>query len=97
MALLLVLEWRFPSERAARLEVRPRHRVFLEQLRTQGRLVAAGPWSDDSGALIILEAEDAADVERLLEADPYVRERVGGERLLREWVPFIGGTIEASG
>jgi len=97
MAQLFVLEWRFPPERAARLEVRPRHRVFLEQLRTQGRLVAAGPWSDDSGALIILEAEDAAEVERLLEADPYVRERVGGERLLREWVPFIGGTIEASG
>jgi hypothetical protein len=35
-------------------------------------------------------------VERIIEADPYVRERVGGEWLLREWDPFIGGTIEAS-
>jgi len=94
---LFALEWRFPPEREARLKMRPQHRVFLEQLRAQGRLVAAGPWSDDSGALIILVAEDAAEVERLLEADPYVRERVSGERLLREWDPFIGGTIEAFG
>jgi uncharacterized protein len=93
---LFVLEWRFLPEREARLEVRPQHRVFLEQLRAQGHLVAAGPWSDDSGALIILVAEDVGEVERLLEADPYVRERVGGERLLRKWDAFIGGTIEAS-
>ena len=28
---LFALEWRFPPKREARLEVRPQHRVFLEQ------------------------------------------------------------------
>jgi uncharacterized protein YciI len=94
---LYVLEWCFPAERDARLAVRPRHRDFLERLRSEGRLVAAGPWSDESGALIILVAEHVEEVERLLEADPYVREGVAGARRLHEWRPITGGTIDASG
>jgi uncharacterized protein YciI len=94
---LFALEWCFPAERDARLFVRPRHRDFLERLRSESRLVAAGPWSDDSGALIILVAENLEEVERLLDVDPYVREGVGGARRLHEWRPIIGGTIDASG
>jgi uncharacterized protein YciI len=94
---LYTLEWCFSAEREPRLAVRPAHRAFLERLRSQGRLVAAGPWSDDSGALIILVAQSVEEVERLLEVDPYVSEGVGGERRLCEWRPFIGGTIDATG
>jgi uncharacterized protein YciI len=94
---LYALEWCFSAEREARLAVRPQHRAFLERLRSQGRLVAAGPWSDDSGALIILSAGRVEEVDHLLEADPYVTEAVGGERRVREWRPFIGGTIDATG
>jgi len=57
-------------------------------------LVAAGPWADDSGALIVYSAPDSASVENLLEADPYVAEGVGGERTLREWSPIMGGRIQ---
>ena len=92
---LYVLEWSFPAEREKRLAVRPRHRAFLEQLRVDGRLIAAGPWSDDSGALIVLKASSRDELERWLEADPYVRDGVG-ERTLREWTPIIGGTVDAS-
>jgi uncharacterized protein len=90
---LYALEWTFPAERDARLAVRPRHREFLQRLQEQGRLVAAGPWSDDSGALILLVAESVDEVEQWLAEDPYVIEDVGGERRIREWTPFFGGTI----
>ncbi|HUA03949.1 MAG TPA: YciI family protein [Solirubrobacteraceae bacterium] len=90
---LFVLEWRFGSDREARLAVRPQHREYLEELRDAGHVVAAGPWADDSGALIVYSAGDAAAVENMLENDPYVSNGVGGERTLREWSPIIAGAI----
>ncbi|MEX1157435.1 MAG: YciI family protein [Thermomicrobiales bacterium] len=52
-------------------EVRPRHREYLTSLKEQGKLVASGPFEDDSGALIIYEADSQADAEALIEADPF--------------------------
>ena len=52
-------------------EVRPRHREYLTALQEQGKLFASGPFEDDSGALIIYEANDQADAEALIEADPF--------------------------
>lgn len=52
-------------------EVRPRHREYLTALREQCRLFASGPFEDDSGALIIYEANNQADAEALIEADPF--------------------------
>ena len=46
--------------------VRPRHREYLGSLKEQGKLAASGPFTDDSGALIIYEAESEAEAR----ADP---------------------------
>ncbi len=54
-----------------RLEARPRHRAYLQQLLAEGRLHESGPWADDSGALIIYEAADQTEAQSLLDADPY--------------------------
>ena len=52
-------------------EVRPTHREYLTALKEQGKLFASGPFEDDSGALIIYEAETMADAEALIEGDPF--------------------------
>lgn len=52
-------------------EVRPVHREYLAELKAQGKLFASGPFEDDSGALIIYEAETIEDAQALLEADPF--------------------------
>jgi uncharacterized protein len=57
------------SDRIA--EVRPRHREYLTVLKEQGKLFTSGPFEDDSGALIIYEADSLADAEALIEADPF--------------------------
>jgi uncharacterized protein len=90
---LFVLELEFPPERARRLAVRPDHRAYLEQLKTAGKVVAAGPWNDDSGALIVYDAIDEAEVAGVLAEDPYVTEGVSGERTVRCWQPILGGRI----
>lgn len=66
-------------------EVRPRHRQYLGQLKEQGKLFASGPFTDDSGALIIYEADSEDEARGLLEADPFRQAGVFQEIQLKEW------------
>jgi uncharacterized protein YciI len=34
-------------------EIRPTHRLYLRSLKEKGQIAATGPFTDDSGALII--------------------------------------------
>jgi len=67
-------------------DVRPSHRTYLEQLLAAGKLLASGPWTDDSGALILYEAADEAEARALLAADP-VSQTPGvlADVQLKEW------------
>lgn len=72
----------------ARLAARPAHRQRLTALHADGTLVMAGPWADDSGALLVFAA-DRSTVDRVLADDPYYATegvRVAG---LREWLPVV--------
>ena len=72
-----------------RLAARPAHRALLGALHAEGRLLAAGPWADDSGALLIFTG-DEADVAAILAADPYYS-MPGVEVLsMRPWTPVVG-------
>ncbi len=66
-------------------EVRPRHREYLASLKEQGKLWASGPFEDDSGALIIYEAESQADAERLIQADPFNEAGVFQSYTMKPW------------
>ncbi|GAA4084879.1 YciI family protein [Zhongshania borealis] len=67
---------------AKRLEARPAHIARLEELKSQGRLVMAGPHpaidSNDpgeagfTGSLIIAEFPSLAEAQRWADADPYI-------------------------
>ncbi|MFR0352929.1 YciI family protein [Streptomyces sediminimaris] len=87
---MLVVELAF-TPAPERLAARPAHRENLTRLRTEGRLLAAGPWSDDTGALLLFAA-DRDRLEEILDADPYYRRTPGVEvRSVREWTPVVGG------
>ena len=66
-------------------DVRPRHREYLAELKEQGKLFASGPFEDDSGALIIYEAESQADAEALIEADPFREVGVFQSYQIKPW------------
>jgi uncharacterized protein YciI len=61
----------FTENEELRLQTRPVHREYLRSLLDAGKLSMSGPWADDTGALIIYEAEDMAEAERILDGDPY--------------------------
>ena len=72
-----------------RLAARPAHRDKLAQLHDDGVVRMAGPFADDSGAVIIVDAEDRAAVDRLLADDPYYATNGVTVTSVREWRPFI--------
>lgn len=73
-----------------RLAARPAHRAIVAELHARGVVHAAGPWADDSGALIlVVGGADAA--EEVLAGDPYYRATPGVRVVsVREWTPVVG-------
>lgn len=84
---MIVVELAFWDD-PARLAARPAHRELLGQLREQGVLVMAGPWADDSGALLVFDAE-RSEVDDIMARDPYYS--TDGVKVvgLREWRPIV--------
>ncbi len=60
------------------------------RLTSEGKLVAAGPWGHDDGALIVYQADDADEARKLLDNDPYAAEGVLADAELHEWRPVAG-------
>lgn len=48
------------------------HRAYLRTFLENGQLRAAGPFSDDAGALWVLDADSAEKAEEIVKEDPLV-------------------------
>ena len=70
--------------------LRPVHRQYLTTLKADGRLVLAGPFTDNSGALIVYEAASREDAEAILRGDPFHENGVFVSWVLRPWNPVLG-------
>lgn len=92
---MIVVELSF-SDDPARWAARPAHRELLTRLHDEGRVVAAGPWQDDSGALLLFDADEPT-VREILAADPYYRTPGVTVAGLRDWRPIVGGTGQQAG
>lgn len=84
---MIVLELAF-DDSPQRLAARPAHRQRLAELHAAGALVMAGPFADDSGALLVFAA-GRSEVDAIVADDPYYS--VDGVRVvgLREWRPVV--------
>jgi len=69
--------------------VRPVHRQYLADLKQRGQLAVAGPFTDDSGALMVYETASAAEAEKLLQDDPFYLNGIFLKYVLRPWNPVI--------
>jgi len=61
-----------PDARDRRPQVRPAHLAYLEPQVAAGRIVLAGPFTDGSGSLIVVDADSREAVWELVARDPYV-------------------------
>jgi hypothetical protein len=69
---MYIVELAFGGQKE-RLTARPAHRARLERLREDGVLHMAGPFTDDSGALLIFDVHDEVALNTILADDPYYR------------------------
>jgi uncharacterized protein len=69
--------------------LRPVHRQYLTSLRERGQLVIAGPFTDDTGALIVYEAATREEAEKLLQGDPFHQNGIFVRWVLRPWNPVM--------
>lgn len=79
----------YSPDQAKIQEVRPTHRQYLALLRERGQLAISGPFTDDSGALIVYEADSAEQAEKLLQGDPFHQNGIFLRYVLRPWNPVI--------
>lgn len=77
------------QDKAKIAEIRPSHRQYLASLRERGQLAVSGPFTDDSGALIVYEANSPEDAEALLKADPFNKNGIFVRYQLRPWNTVI--------
>jgi uncharacterized protein len=61
-----------PDAKDKRPQHRPAHLRHLEPLAAAGKVILAGPFTDGSGSLIVVDAESLAAVWELVARDPYV-------------------------
>ena len=66
----IVVELEFGPE-PERLAFRPGHREKLAALHAEGRVVMAGPFVDESGALLVFAVESEEALDAVLADDPY--------------------------
>ncbi len=69
MARFLVLT-AFTSQEA-RVAHRAAHREYLHAQVGAGTLLMAGPFVDESGGMIVFEAQDRAAIDEIMAADPF--------------------------
>jgi len=78
------------SDDPARLEMRPQHRERLAALHAGGDLVMAGPWADETGALLVFSC-DRSGVDREIADDPYYSAPGVAVAAIRDWNVATGG------
>jgi uncharacterized protein YciI len=64
------------------------HRAFLRENYANGRFIASGPRVPRKGGVILARGGDRAELERILDDDPFKREGVAGYTVL-EFDPIM--------
>lgn len=67
----VILGFDGPDGEAKRKIYRPAHLAKLEPLDQAGRVVLAGPLTDKTGSLIVIEADSLEEAQRFAHEDPY--------------------------
>jgi uncharacterized protein len=67
----VILGFDGPDGQAKRKLHRPAHLARMNALDAQGRVLLAGPLTDKTGSLIVIEAETLAEAQAFAKDDPY--------------------------
>ena len=72
----VILGFDGPEGDAKRKIYRPAHLANMERLDQAGRVVLAGPLTDKTGSLIVIEVDSLEEAQKFAREDPYTVHRV---------------------
>ena len=67
------------------------HAAFIDQLVAEGFILMGGPLVDESGAMLIVNADDENAVREKLKDDPWYRHGILKLESVKRWQVFIDG------
>jgi uncharacterized protein YciI len=65
------------------------HAAFIDQLVAEGFILIAGPFVDEGGSMLIVNANDANEVRQKLENDPWMKHGILKPESVKRWQIFI--------
>ena len=94
---IFAVTYRYTDDVNTRDSVRAEHRDYLRGLAAQGLLLLSGPFGpgEAAGALLLFRADHNADVQQLIDADPFTTSGVIAETQTAEWEPVVGPLLSA--
>jgi len=72
------------------------HAKFMDRLFENGTVIMGGPFSDGTGSLVIVEAEEINEVSTLFANDPFVVHQIFALRGLKQWQLFLDARQKVS-
>lgn len=72
---------------------RKEHRDYAMGMVNAGKLILAGPFMDDFGALFIYDAQSVEETRKYVEADPFFRDQIFVNVEIRPW-KMLGTNVE---
>lgn len=88
---VFAVEYVYDAESSeARDASRPVHREWAAELAKEGALLAAGPYTDGAGALLIFKAADENALNDILKQDPFAAAGVISGIRTTVWAPLTG-------
>jgi len=78
-----------PNALRVRMDTRPEHIVFLDDLNAKGGLAFAGPFLDDTGkpngSLVVIKAETIEEAQAIAADDPYAKAGLFAHVDIKPW------------
>lgn len=84
-----------PEGAAKRPLYRQAHLQRLEQWAQQGKVILAGPLTDKTGSLIVVEAESLEEVQTFAQGDPYMINGVFQEITVHPFMQIFPRELES--
>lgn len=87
---VFVVTYAYSADELELNQIRPTHRVWLQEQLDAGTLLASGPMVDRQAALLIWKSSSIEQLNSLLDQDPFEIAGMIGERTIEAWNPVFG-------
>jgi uncharacterized protein YciI len=80
---------RDPSKGTREQPLWDEHAAFIDQLVADGFILMGGPFADEGGSMLIVNADDGSEVQEKLKSDPWIEHGVLKLESVKRWQIFI--------